>query len=80
VTRQRSCTRSTGRIRLFIDLIANMGLIGFLFIFVGPNKEDNSRVKECTNISKKTSISSKHKLELWSKEHKKTEFLLTSQH
>ena len=48
--------------------------------FCRPNQEENSRVKECTNISKKTSKSSKHKLEFWSKEHRKTKFLLTSQH
>ena len=48
--------------------------------FCRPNQEDNSRMKECTNISKKTSNSLKYKLELWSEEHKKTEFQLTSQH
>ena len=48
--------------------------------FCRPNQEDNSKVKECTNISKKTSKSSKYKLELWPEEHKKTEFLLTGQH
>jgi len=47
--------------------------------FCRPNQEDNSRMKECTNISKKTSNSIKHKLELWSEEHKNTEFRLTSQ-
>jgi len=46
---------------LFIDLIAIKGLIGLLFIFVGPNQEDYSRLKKCANIFKKTSNSSKHK-------------------
>ena len=32
-----------------------------MFIFVGPNQEDNSRLKKCANIFKKTSNSSKHK-------------------
>ena len=48
--------------------------------FCRPNQEEKSRMKECTNISKKTSNSSKHILELWSKEHNKIEFRLTSQH
>ena len=38
-----------------------MGPIGFLSIFIGPNQEDNSRLKECANIIEKTSNSSKHK-------------------
>jgi len=42
-------------------IIASKGLIGLLFIFVGPNQEDNSRLKKCVNIFKKTSNSSKHK-------------------
>jgi len=46
---------------LFIGLIANMSLIGLFSIFVGPNQEDNSRLKECANIFKKTSNSSTHK-------------------
>jgi len=48
--------------------------------FCTPNQEDNSRVNECRNISKNTSKLSKHKLKFWFEEHKKTEFLLTSQH
>jgi len=48
-------------LRFFIDLIASRGLIGLLFIFVGPNREDNSRLKKCANIFKKASNSSKHK-------------------
>jgi len=32
---------------LFVDILANMGLIGILFIFCRPNKEDNSKLKEC---------------------------------
>ena len=56
---------------------------GFNWAFVyfcRPNQEGSSRVNECTNISKKISKSSKHKLEFWPEEHKKIEFLLTSQH
>jgi len=34
--------------------------------FCRPNQKNNSRIKKCTNISKKTSKSSKHKLEFWS--------------
>ena len=48
--------------------------------FCRPNIEDKSRMEKCKNISKKTSNSPKHKLELWSEEHKKIELLLTSQH
>jgi len=49
------------------------------FVYFGrPNQEDKYRMKACINISKKTSNSSKHKLELWSEEHKKINFFLLS--
>ena len=40
-----------------MDLFANIGLNWAFVYFCWPNQEDNSRVKECTNISKKTSNS-----------------------
>ena len=54
-----------------MDLFTNISLIELVY-FCRFNRDDNSRMKEGKNISKKTSNSSKYKLELWSEEHKKT--------
>jgi len=42
--------------------------------FCRPNQEENSRMKECTHISKKTSNSLKHKLELCSENTRRLSF------
>jgi len=65
---------------LFMDLFANIVLMGFyLSLYAQPGEQlyDERMYK---SISKKTSNSSKHKLEFWSEEHKNTEFRLANQH